>query len=399
MVNCGTFKTDLGPYNPIVMKSFCKYCIVLLLLSCSTAFAQKVIKHKVKSGESIYSIARKYDLTEKDIYELNPRLKGKVLSLKTVVEIPNKNYKAEEKKTKEPKKEIVVAPISTSNDTYITHLVVAKETLYSLSKKYGVTMEEICEMNPELKTGNLKVGARIKFPNANPSLTLVEVSTEQPTVVASETTNNSTVYSQTHTVQPKETLYRISKKYGVSVNQLQEWNPSVKSGLPVGYNLIVKKGADVPMTSSNPVVVETSAPVAVEPHSLENMSKADFLIAKASQHIGTRYRSGGTAPGGFDCSGLMCATFNEIEISLPRTSGEQSNHGITIDKSQAQKGDLIFFSTNGRGRINHVGMITEIADDKIKFIHASIQAGVIISSTKEAYYAKRFVKVNRVLLE
>ena len=399
MVNCGTFKTDLGPYNPIVMKSFCKYCIVLLLLSCSTAFAQKVIKHKVKSGESIYSIARKYDLTEKDIYELNPRLKGKVLSLKTVVEIPNKNYKAEEKKTKEPKKEIVVAPISTSNDTYITHLVVAKETLYSLSKKYGVTMEEICEMNPELKTGNLKVGARIKFPNANPSLTLVEVSTEQPTVVASETTNNSTVYSQTHTVQPKETLYRISKKYGVSVNQLQEWNPSVKSGLPVGYNLIVKKGADVPMTSSNPVVVETSAPVAVEPHSLENMSKADFLIAKASQHIGTRYRSGGTAPGGFDCSGLMCATFNEIEISLPRTSGEQSNHGITIDKSQAQKGDLIFFSTNGRGRINHVGMITEIADDEIKFIHASIQAGVIISSTKEAYYAKRFVKVNRVLLE
>jgi cell wall-associated NlpC family hydrolase len=86
-------------------------------------------------------------------------------------------------------------------------------------------------------------------------------------------------------------------------------------------------------------------------------------------------------------------------MSLPRTSGEQSNVGITIDKSQAQKGDLIFFTTNGRGNINHVGMITEILDDEIKFIHSSIQAGVIISSTKEAYYAKRFVKVNRVLVE
>ncbi len=400
MVNCDTFKTDLGRYNPIVMKLFCKYFIVLLLLSCSTAFAQKVIKHKVKSGESIYSIARKYDVTEKDVYELNPRLKGKVLSLKTVVEIPNRKYKEEEKKVKESKKEIVVAtPISTSNERYITHLVVPKETLYSLSKRYGVSMEAICELNPELKTGNLKVGARIKFPNTNPTVTPVEVTTNQPEVVVAETPANSTVYSQTHTVQPKETLYRISKKYGVSVNQLQEWNPGVASGLPVGYNLIVKKGADVPVTSSNPVVVETSAPVAVEPHSLENMSKADFLIAKASQHIGTRYRSGGTAPGGFDCSGLMCATFSEIEMSLPRTSGEQSNHGITIDRSQAQKGDLIFFSTNGRGRINHVGMITDIVDDEIKFIHSSIQAGVIISSTKEAYYAKRFVKVNRVLLE
>ena len=72
------------------MKLFCKYFIVLLLLSCSTSFAQKVIKHKVKSGESIYSIARKYDVTDDDIYELNPRLKGKVLGLKTIVEIPNK---------------------------------------------------------------------------------------------------------------------------------------------------------------------------------------------------------------------------------------------------------------------------------------------------------------------
>jgi cell wall-associated NlpC family hydrolase len=384
------------------MKSFFTFFIVVVLLSCSSAFAQKVIKHKVKSGESIYSIARTYDVTEKDIYELNPRLKGKVLSLKTVVEIPNRKYKEEEMKPKEKKNEevVIVPALSASNDSYVIHTVIAKETLYSLSKQYGISMEAICELNPELKTGNLKTGAKLKFPS---TIKIVDLNNQikAPKSVEIPATYDKVVATTDviHNVQPKETLYRISKKYGVSVAQLQEWNPGVASGLPVGYNLIVKKGTDVPVTSSNPVVVETSAPVAVEPHSLENMSKADFLIAKASQHIGTRYRSGGTAPGGFDCSGLMCATFNEIEMSLPRTSGEQSNHGITIDKSQAQKGDLIFFSTNGRGRINHVGMITEIVDDEIKFIHSSIQAGVIISSTKEAYYAKRFVKVNRVLLE
>jgi cell wall-associated NlpC family hydrolase len=73
--------------------------------------------------------------------------------------------------------------------------------------------------------------------------------------------------------------------------------------------------------------------------------------------------------------------------------------GVKIERDQAQKGDLIFFTTNGRGNVNHVGMITEIIDDEIKFIHSSVQSGVIISSTKEPYYAKRFIQINRVLTE
>ena len=70
-----------------------------------------------------------------------------------------------------------------------------------------------------------------------------------------------------------------------------------------------------------------------------------------------------------------------------------------MDKSTAQKGDLIFFATFGGRRVSHVGMITEILDDEIKFIHSSTQSGVIISSTKEDYYAKNFVQINRVLFE
>lgn len=373
-----------------------------------TSFGQKVIKHKVKSGESIYSIARKYDVTEKEIYELNPKLKNKVLGLKTVVEIPNKKYKEEVKKPKEPKKEVLVAvpenaPVEVANGQYLTHLVTPKQTLYSISKLYGVSMETICEMNPELKTGTLKIGAKLKLPNAhyNPNAVAEEVKNTTKVVIEEpKITENTQVNTVIHKVQPKETLYRISKQYGVSVRELQLMNPSIGSGLPIGYDLVVKKGADLPVSSPDPAVSESPKDVVeVQPLSLENMSKADFMIAKASQHIGTRYRSGGTSPGGFDCSGLMLATFREIEMTLPRTSAEQSNHGISIDRSQAQKGDLIFFATGRKGRINHVGMVTEVNGNEIKFIHSSIQAGVIISSTNEEYYAKRFVKVNRVLTE
>lgn len=380
-----------------------------MFLFCGfTSFGQKVIKHKVKSGESIYSIARKYDVTEKEIYELNPKLKNKVLGLKTVVEIPNKKYKEEVKKPKEPKKEVLVAvpanaPVEVANEQYLTHLVTPKQTLYSISKLYNVSMETICELNPELKTGTLKIGAKLKLPNAqyNPNAVVEEVKNTTKVVIEEpKITENTQVNTVIHKVQPKETLYRISKQYGVSVRELQLLNPSIGSGLPVGYDLVVKKGTDLPISSPDPIVNETPKEVVeVQPLSLENMSKADFMIAKASQHIGTRYRSGGTSPGGFDCSGLMLATYREIEMTLPRTSAEQSNHGISIDRSQAQKGDLIFFATGRKGRINHVGMVTEVNGDEIKFIHSSIQAGVIISSTKEEYYARRFVKVNRVLTE
>lgn len=384
---------------------FFKYFIVVFLFCGFTSFGQKVIKHKVKSGESIYSIARKYDVTEKEIYELNPKLKNKVLGLKTVVAIPNKKYKEEVKIPKEPKKEVLVAvpsnaPVEVANEHYLTHLVTPKQTLYSISKLYNVSMETICEMNPELKTGNLKIGAKLKLPNTHYNPNVVEEVKNTPKAEEPKMVENTQVNKVVHKVQPKETLYRISKQYGVSVRELQLLNPSIGSGLPVGYDLVVKKGADLPLSSPDPIINETTKEVVeVQPLSLENMTKADFLIAKASQHIGTRYRIGGTSSSGFDCSGLMLASYKEIEMTLPRTSREQSNFGISVGRSQAQKGDLIFFSTNGRGSINHVGMVTDVIGDEIKFLHASIHGGVIISSTKEEYYARRFVKVNRVLTE
>ena len=69
--------------------------ITFFLFFCSgVVFSQKTIKHTVVSGESIYSIAKKYDVSESDIYELNPKSKGTLLQLKTVLLIPNKKTKS-----------------------------------------------------------------------------------------------------------------------------------------------------------------------------------------------------------------------------------------------------------------------------------------------------------------
>lgn len=121
------------------------------------------------------------------------------------------------------------------------------------------------------------------------------------------------------------------------------------------------------------------------------------LINAASEQLGSNYRTGGTTSDGFDCSGLMYSTFKKFDITLPRSSFDMAKIGRKLDEDDIRKGDLIFFKTNGRKVINHVGMVTEINADEIKFIHSSTQKGVIISSTKEAYYGRTFAQANRIL--
>lgn len=396
------------------MKFFKLFILFFLFLSAQT-FAQKVIKHKVKSGESIYSIAKKYDVTQSEIFDLNPKLKGAVLGLNAEVKIPNKKFKEKEKVAK---KETVVAKKETLESEEILkqdkvkvvegaskamHSVKSKETLYSISKKYGVSMETLCELNPVLKTSNLKAGMKLQLPNMEEATLPEKVVQEQNPIkeIVTETKVEHLVSNVdvVHKVLPKETLYGISKQTGVSIEELTKLNPSVANGLKVDQFLIIRKGTGEPAVNKSEVVEVQKEIETAKPLSVANLTKAEFLIEKASEHIGTRYRRGGTTSAGFDCSGLMFHTFKSIDMTLPRSSHEMAGVGERINKSQAQKGDLIFFATFGGSRISHVGMITEVLEDEIKFIHSSTSAGVMISSTKEGYYSRSFVQINRVLKE
>ena len=385
--------------------------LVLSLFFSISSFSQKVIKHKIKSGESILGLAIKYGVSEKDIYELNPKTKGALLQLNQELRIPNKKNKEKEKPSKKDKKELLaeknkkkeITPVVKEihevcvdpADVTITHIVQSKETLYSLSKQYGITMEAICELNPELKTSNLKKGAKLKFPNKEAVI--------QSNKDANAVNQNDAIVSITnvvHKVLAKETLYGISKKYGVSIADIEKLNPGIENGLPVDYLLMIKKGVHkAPEETKDFITNLPKEEEEVKDIPAGNAIKADYLIRKASEHLGTRYRSGGTTSAGYDCSGLMFATFQNVDMTLPRSSQEMANYGVRINRSQAQKGDLIFFATFGGRRVSHVGMVTEVVDGVIKFIHSSTGSGVIVSSLSESYYSRTFVQVNRVLSE
>lgn len=141
----------------------------------------------------------------------------------------------------------------------------------------------------------------------------------------------------------------------------------------------------------------TSGTVSKKETKKENKYIVNHLIETATDNIGVRYKAGGTNKNGFDCSGLVFTTFESENIKLPRNSYEQSKIGIVIPLKDAQKGDLIFFRTNKSKQINHVGLITEVNSNEIKFVHSSTSKGVIISSTKEPYYLNSFAQINRII--
>jgi lipoprotein Spr len=129
---------------------------------------------------------------------------------------------------------------------------------------------------------------------------------------------------------------------------------------------------------------------------------AQQIVNNAMEFEGVHYRGGGTTPAGMDCSGMVYATFQIFDITLPRSSAAMAQGaGVEIKLEEVKKGDLLFFDNNpGKRRINHVGLVTEVTPEgEIKFIHSTLSSGVMVSSMNENYYIKTYVQANRVIEE
>ncbi len=196
--------------------------VSFLIVSCNaiSSPAQETYKsHKVAKGETVFSIAKKYNTTESAIYSLNPDAREGV-KVNSVLVIPSPDLIN-----------------SNENISFKTHKVKRKETLFSISQKYGVSIDDLKKYNKQLYAQQVKKGEKLRIPVREVASVLTNTDTNE-----NETgSNTSTGTSKTdkHTVKPKETKFGIARMYGITVAELNALNPELGEGLPIGVTINV----------------------------------------------------------------------------------------------------------------------------------------------------------------
>ena len=268
-------------------------------------------EHTVAAGETIYSISKKYDVSQDELMKWN-KLKSTSLSIGQSLWVSNPARFPTAKKQK------------TDRSDQITHIVDLGETIYSISKQYDVKQSEIIKLN-NLKDNNISVGQKLTIKvEVKEGIELVVEESEPQNQASNEQTSHQAkkgeiyekvakIYglkeskikkwnkfkepfvggeviklippkieeklpveavsnsepfevdkSRIHTVESGETLYSLSDKYNVSVEDLRKWNSLSNYQLSLGQKLYIQNPdalmVDVEMEESEKVVAESNAP-------------------------------------------------------------------------------------------------------------------------------------------
>jgi cell wall-associated NlpC family hydrolase len=329
------------------------------------------------------------------------------------------------------------------------------DSLWSISRKFGVSIEEIAKLNNIKIEKTLQIGEKLHIPQKEGNNMNVMT---PPSVQKVKNASETGVYE----IREGDSLWTIGKKFGVSPEEIAKANGiSLNKTLQIGEKLYIPKGnkkiAQVkkapPKVSTTPrkgVIYQVRAgdslwtigkKFGVSPQKIARANNINLnktlqigdklaipsqgrkqiarshsregkrtIIAKKGQtssnkgkgvpgvvgtalsYQGTRYSYGGLSSRGFDCSGFVKYVYQRHGLNLPHNAAGQYGYGKPVSKGELQPGDLVFFRTGRSRGINHVGIYIGNG----KFMHASSARGrVRIDSLNEGYYKSRFVGARR----
>ncbi|MEP0734113.1 MAG: LysM domain-containing protein, partial [Nonlabens ulvanivorans] len=217
--------TELTQLNPDI-KSGLKEGSILLIPASSNVLTQRKIvkykKHKVRRRETLYGIAKKYDVTELDIKEANKELYSKGLRKGDRIQIPV--FEEVE----------IPVPVTTPVDELTTdapledgkYRVMPKDTKFGIATKYGIKVPALESLNPEIK--DLHPGMVINVPVIKTVVNDGSVLNEGNAVI-----NKFVNYE----VPAKMTMYSLENLTGITEDSLIALNPHIKDGLKLGMNI------------------------------------------------------------------------------------------------------------------------------------------------------------------
>jgi len=337
------------------LKRFYKLLLPLSIVTTTTVTSQastKSIKHTIKNGETLYTIAHKNHTTIEEVRKANGLKKGANLKIGRVLVVPKDTYNTKtKKKIVKATKHKKLAKKTTKSSK---HVIKSGDSLFAIALKHNTTVEKIRKANGMKKGETLKLGRAISIPGSKGSKSNKSVKNKKIKMAKTRTNRSERKLANTlKSVKFKKMAKASSKKsHKFSISDI--------------------------LFSGN------------------SKGKSTKITRLAKKKLGKRYVWGATGTKNtFDCSGFTTYVCKKNGIKLPRRAIEQSKYGKYISRTNLKPGDLIFFDTSKRrkGYVNHVGIYL----GNNKFIHASsAKKKVVITSLNKNFYSKRYKGARRV---
>lgn len=311
--------------------------LVLFLVICIQSQAFCAQKYRVKKGDTLVKIAKKYGVSVESLKKAN-RLQSSALHLKQDLVIPGSKEKIHKNRK-------VIASSSGKKKTNVSYYKVKKgDTLSSIAKRKGVSIADLKAMN-HLKGSTLKAGCKLVIARAE----MKDPESELPRPDALTNPASPDVRSL------EEDLSPISDQEWEEISREQR-----KSGVFLGK--------------------------------WRSFKERQLLVKVALGFIGAPYRSGGDTIRGLDSSGFVQKIYEIFDVALPRTALEQSRLGKRVDRTDLQEGDLVFFHDH------RAAGVVGIYIGNNKFVHASPDGNreVQVGYLNEPSFEKHFIKAVRL---
>lgn len=184
--------------------------------------------HAVLQGQTLFSIARAYGVSIEDIINANPELREQELRFDQIIKIPVRQHE-------DPRP----AATTIKETTWIEHQVRRRETVYGISRQYDITQEQLLQNNPHARTG-LRPNMILRIPReVERIITFTE-----------------------YTVPPGQTLFSLSREFNISIEELEKYNPELKEGLKAGQTIRIPAA---PAKDQQPPFVVAEEPAQIIP--------------------------------------------------------------------------------------------------------------------------------------
>jgi peptidoglycan endopeptidase LytE len=281
----------------------------------------------------------------------------------------------------------------------VNHTIKPGESLYGISKRYHLSVEEILRAN-ELADEKIHPGQKLVIPGTTVNGgNFLKSRKSIPGEAAEEPADRQ--IPKTHKVKKGESLSTIAKKHNLALNDLKELNDLKRKRVKTGQVLRLRLEEDDDDFGSEQgeydgvwTARQNDVTAYVQGSGFLAGEKSRELVARAAKSfLGFRYTRGGSSVNGMDCSSYVQRVYRIFGVDLPRTAREQFQIGYDVARNALKVGDLVFFKRTQARQPTHVGIY--LGDNQ--FIHTSQKKKQVeIESTESGYFKSRFVGAKRI---